>query len=86
MGGAEAQEHDLYLKLRRNLERADEAPRCEKVREDGTVCGSPQMKGYAYCYAHERMLQARPKKASIAAGGSANGIRLAIMMGAEGAD
>jgi hypothetical protein len=80
VGGAEAQEHDLYLKLRRNLERADEAPRCEKVREDGTVCGSPQMKGYAYCYAHERMLQARPRKLALPPVEDANGIQLAIMM------
>jgi hypothetical protein len=80
VGGAEAQEHDLYLKLRRNLERADSAPRCEKVREDGTVCGSPQMKGYAYCYAHERMLQARPRKLALPPAEDANGIQLAIIM------
>jgi hypothetical protein len=80
VGGAEAQEHDLYLKLRRNLERADSAPRCEKVHEDGTVCGCPRMKGYSYCYAHERMLQARPRKLALPPVEDANGIQLAIMM------
>ena len=80
VGGAEAQEHDLYLKLRRNLERADNAPRCEKVREDGTVCGSPKMKGYDYCYAHDRMRQVRPQKLALPALEDANSIQLAIMM------
>jgi hypothetical protein len=80
VGDAEAQEHELYLKLRRNLERADSAPRCEKVSEDGTACGCPKMTGYSYCYAHERMLQARPRKLALPPLEDANGIQLAIMM------
>ncbi len=80
VGDAEAQEHDLYLKLRQNLERADQAPRCEKVRVDGTVCECPRMKGYSYCYAHERMLQARPRKLALPALEDANSIQLSIMM------
>jgi hypothetical protein len=76
---AEAQEHKLYQKLRENLERADGAPRCEKVREDGTVCGCPQMRGYSYCYAHERMLQTRSQKLELPALEDANGIQMAIM-------
>ncbi len=80
VGDAEAQEHELYLKLRKNLERADNAPRCEKVREDGTMCGSPQMRGYAHCYAHERMFQVRPDKLQLPALDDANGIQLGIMM------
>jgi hypothetical protein len=80
VGDAEAQEHELYMKLRKNLERADEAPRCEKVRDDGTVCGCPKMTGYKYCYAHERMLQARPRKLALPPLEDANGVQLAIMM------
>jgi hypothetical protein len=80
VGDAEAQEHELYLKLRKNLERADEAPRCEKVRDDGTVCSCPKMTGYRYCYAHERMLQARPRKLALPPLEDANGVQLAIMM------
>ena len=76
---AQAREHELYLKLRQNLERADGSPRCEKVREDGTVCGCPQMKGYSYCYAHERMLQTRSNKLELPALEDANGIQMAIM-------
>ena len=76
---AQAREHELYLKLRQNLERADTAPRCEKVREDGTVCGCPQMKGYRYCYAHERMLQTRSGKLELPALEDANAVQMAIM-------
>ena len=76
---AQAREHQLYQKLRQNLERADTAPRCEKVREDGTVCGSPQMKGYRYCYAHERMLQMRSGRLELPPLEDANAVQMAIM-------
>src|SRR5450432_1679687 len=76
---AQAREHDLYLKLRLNLERAAGAPRCEKVREDGSVCGSPQMKGYRYCYAHERMLAVRSNRLELPALEDANAVQMAIM-------
>src|ERR1041385_9030416 len=40
-----AEEHkDAYVRLKARLELADEAPRCRWVRQDGTSCGSPQMK------------------------------------------
>jgi hypothetical protein len=76
---AGAREHAVYQKLRQNLERADTAPRCEKVREDGTVCGSPQMKGYRYCYTHERMLQTQSQKLQLPALEDANAVQMAIM-------
>ena len=79
MKDAQAREHALYQKLRQNLERADTAPRCEKVREDGTVCGCPQMKGYRYCYTHERMLQTQSQRLELSALEDANGIQMAIM-------
>ncbi len=75
----QAREHKLFEKLRDNLECADRAPRCEKVREDGTVCGCPQMRGYRYCYAHERMLQTQSQKLELPAPEDANGIQMAIM-------
>jgi hypothetical protein len=76
---AQAREHALYQKLRQNLERADTAPRCEKVREDGTVCGCPQMKGYRYCYAHERMLEMRSGRLELPPLEDANAVQMAIM-------
>jgi hypothetical protein len=77
--GEQAQEHALLQKLRQNLERADTAPRCEKVREDGTVCGCPKMRGYRYCYAHERMLQTQSQKLQLPALEDANAVQMAIM-------
>jgi hypothetical protein len=77
--GEQAQEHALIQKLRQNLERADTAPRCEKVREDGTICGCPKMRGYRYCYAHERMLQTQSQKLQLPALEDANGVQMAIM-------
>jgi hypothetical protein len=76
---AQAREHQLYQKLRQNLERAATAPRCEKVREDGTVCGCPQMKGYRYCYAHERMLGMRSGRLELPPLEDANAVQMAIM-------
>jgi hypothetical protein len=75
----QAREHEIYEKLHRSLGAADRAPRCEKVREDGTRCGSPQMKSYRYCYAHERMLQQQSQKLELPALEDANGIQMAIM-------
>ena len=47
-----ALEQQIYCNLRQNLHRADQAPRCGWIREDGTVCKSPRMK--------ERHLLLRP--------------------------
>jgi hypothetical protein len=76
---AQQREFKIYEKLRQSLARADKAPRCEKVREDGTVCGCPQMKGYRYCYVHERILQMQSQKLELPAVEDANGIQMAIM-------
>jgi hypothetical protein len=78
-GTSQEREHEIYERLRRSLGAADRAPRCEKVREDGTRCGSPQMKGYLYCYAHERMLQTQSQKLELPPLEDANGIQMAIM-------
>ena len=80
VGDAEAREHELYEKLKQNLRKADEAPRCGKIREDGTLCGSPRVKGHNYCYAHERMLQARARKLELPALEDANSIQMAVML------
>jgi len=80
VGDADAVEHELFEKLRKNLDKADEAPRCEKVREDGTMCGCPRMNGHNYCYAHERMLQARARKLELPPLEDGNGIQMALML------
>ncbi|HKW77350.1 MAG TPA: hypothetical protein VJN64_17590 [Terriglobales bacterium] len=61
------------------LAKADAAPRCEHVFQDGTRCRSPRMKTGGLCYAHERMERVRPKKLNLQAMEDANSIMLNIM-------
>lgn len=73
-------EQQIYYNLRENLRRADEAPRCVWVREDGTVCRSPRMKNDIHCYAHYQMRQARAENLWLPALTDANAIQMAVMM------
>jgi hypothetical protein len=75
-----AEEHkDAYLRLKARLELADEAPRCRWIRQDGTSCGSPQMKKHIYCFAHRQMMEARALALSLPAPEDANAIQIGIM-------
>ena len=75
-----AEEHkDAYVRLKARLELADEAPRCRWVRQDGTSCGSPQMKKHIYCFAHRQMMEARALALSLPALEDANAIQIGIM-------
>ncbi|MBZ5503873.1 MAG: hypothetical protein LAO78_00170 [Acidobacteriia bacterium] len=73
-------DQQVYQTLRQNLERADQAPRCPKIKEGGTQCGSPKMKDHIYCYAHHQMLEARAKKLVLPALEDANAILMAVMI------
>jgi hypothetical protein len=61
------------------LKLADEAPRCRWVRQDGTACGSPQMKRHIYCFAHMQMMEAQALALSLPAPEDANAIMIGIM-------
>ena len=75
-----AEEHkDAYVRLKARLELADEAPRCRWVRQDGTSCGSPQMKKHIYCFAHRQMMEARALALALPALEDANAIQIGIM-------
>ena len=73
-------EQQIYYNLRQNLQRADAAPRCVFVREDGTVCRSPRMKNDIHCYAHYQMRHARAENLWLPALTDANAIQMAVMM------
>jgi DNA-binding protein H-NS len=73
-------DQQIYQNLRQNLDRADQAPRCQAIKADGTGCGSPKMNNHIYCYAHYRMLEARAQKLALPALEDANGILLAVMV------
>jgi hypothetical protein len=73
-----AADEEIYRKLRQNLERADKAPRCRWVRQDGTSCGSPHMRKHIYCYAHKQMMEARALALDLPAPEDANAIQISL--------
>jgi hypothetical protein len=75
-----ALEQQIYCNLRQNLHRADQAPRCGWIREDGTVCKSPRMKNDIYCYAHCQMRHVRAENLPLPALTDANAIQMAVMV------
>jgi hypothetical protein len=74
-----AADEEIYRKLRQSLQRANEAPRCRWVRQDGTTCGSPQIKRHIYCYAHKQMMEARALALQLPALEDANAIQVSLM-------
>jgi hypothetical protein len=73
-------DQEIYQKLWHNLERANKAPRCSAIKEDGTRCGAPKMKTGLYCYAHVQMAEARAEKLALPALEDANAIQMAVML------
>src|SRR6478672_4784726 len=75
----QAREDNVYQKLKQRLKMADMAPRCQWVRQDGTSCGSPQMKRHIYCFAHIQMAEARALMLRLPAPEDANAIQIGLM-------
>src|SRR5690349_10584589 len=75
----ETNEDKVYQKLKHRLKMADMAPRCQWVRQDGTSCGSPQMKRHIYCFAHIQMAEARALMLRLPPPEDANAIQIGIM-------
>jgi hypothetical protein len=75
-----AEEHkEAYLRLKARLALAAEAPRCRWVRQDGTTCGSPQMKRHIYCFAHKQLAEAQALALLLPALEDANAIQVGLM-------
>jgi hypothetical protein len=72
-------EDKVYQKLKQRLKLADMAPRCQWVRQDGTSCGSPQMKQHIYCFAHMQMAEARDLMLRLPPPEDANAIQVGLM-------
>src|SRR5579859_6050877 len=66
-------------KLKKGLGRANDSPRCRWVKQDGTSCGSPQMRSHIYCYAHRQMMEARALALRLPAPEDANAIQISLM-------
>src|SRR6478672_6643776 len=72
-------EDKVYQKLKQRLKMADMAPRCQWVRQDGTSCGSPQMKRHIYCFAHMQMAEARALMLKLPPPEDPNAIQVGLM-------
>jgi hypothetical protein len=79
MTEGEAREDKVYQKLKQRLKLADMAPRCQWVRQDGTSCGSPQMKQHIYCFAHMQMAEARALMLRLPPPEDPNAIQVGLM-------
>jgi hypothetical protein len=73
----------IYQRMRANLERANEAPRCAWVKVNGIRCRAPKVRGKKLCHMHLGMEEARPQKMKLPALDDANGIQIAIAKGAQ---
>lgn len=73
-------DQQIYQNLWHNVEHANQAARCSKIKEDGTRCGSPKMRDHIYCYAHRRMMEARAEQLVLPALEDANAIQMAVML------
>jgi hypothetical protein len=69
----------LYLRLRKNLDKAHQSERCAHVKPNGRRCGSPRMKEGQLCYVHARMAEVKSQKLGLPSLEDANGVQLAIM-------
>jgi hypothetical protein len=79
MTEGESKEDKVYQKLKQRLKLADMAPRCQWVRQDGTSCGSPQMKQHIYCFAHMQMAEARDLMLRLPPPEDPNAIQVGLM-------
>jgi len=79
MSEGPAKEEKVYQKLKQRLKLADMTPRCRWVRQDGTSCGSPQMKQHIYCFAHMQMAEARTLMLMLPPPEDANAIQIGLM-------
>ena len=70
---------EVYRRLKARLEMADASPRCRWIRQDGTTCGSPQLRQHIYCFAHRQMAEARALALRLPAPEDANAIQIGLM-------
>jgi len=70
--------HEREEKLRKNLEKAQAAARCEHEHLDGRRCKAPRLKGGKLCRMHERLEEARTAKLDLGPMEDADSIQVGI--------
>jgi hypothetical protein len=74
----------IFDRMRTRIERAQMAPRCQKMKADGEYCRAPRVRGKKYCHMHLALEDARPRKIGLPTLEDPNGIQVAIQKGAQG--
>jgi hypothetical protein len=85
---SKAQEFDemnqkIFNRIKTNIERAHNAPRCRFEKANGTMCRAPRVRGKKLCHMHLMMEEARPEKIRLPGLSDANAIQAAIAKGAQ---
>jgi hypothetical protein len=73
----------IFNRIKTNIERAHNAPRCRYEKANGTPCRAPRVRGKKYCHMHLMLEEARPEKIRLPGLGDANAIQAAIAKGAQ---
>lgn len=73
----------IFNRIKTNIERAHNAPRCRYEKANGTPCRAPRVRGKKYCHMHLMLEEARPEKIKLPGLGDANAIQAAIAKGAQ---
>ena len=74
---------EAFAEHARRMRAAQQAPRCQHVKTDGTRCGSPALTQRPYCYAHAQMLRPAAPLGPLPPLEDANGIQCALMQVAD---
>jgi hypothetical protein len=75
---------DLIVdRMRSNVEKAQNAPRCARITAGGRRCRAPRVRGQKYCHMHQALEEARPQKINLPSLDDANGIQVAIAKSAQ---
>src|SRR6476469_5954159 len=74
----------IFDRMRTNIERAHNAPRCRHPKAGGGTCRAPRVRGKKLCHMHLMLEEARPEKINLPNLGDAYGIHGAIAKGAQG--
>lgn len=75
----DAENQKIYDRIRGNLERANNAPRCSHIKASGERCRAPKMRGRRFCNMHLAMQAAQPRGLDLPPLDDPNSIQLAIM-------
>jgi hypothetical protein len=70
--------HERDEVLRRNLEKAQRAARCQHLFMNGEQCGSPRVRGRKLCYMHERIEETKADKLDLGPIEDPDSIQVAI--------